>query len=182
MNGSLTPLTRRQARSVRWPLDLGQGALGGDLRRRERADLRRRRDAQRPRRRGIEPRVNRGDRLPGETEGATFLVPAGETIHGHRVVRADGGALFHPEPGTAAHADQVVGIALQSGDAPAPLLVRAHGQITEASWSWAPGVIWCGADGQLTQSPPASGWLLQVARVVSPTTITVDIDTPIFRS
>ncbi len=120
--------------------------------------------------------------LPGETEGATFLVPAGATIHGHRVVRAEGGSLYHPDPATAAHADQVIGIALQAGSAPAPVLVRAHGQITEASWSWAEGPIWCGADGQLTQTPPPTGWLLQVARVVSPTTITVDIDTPFFRS
>jgi hypothetical protein len=120
--------------------------------------------------------------LPGETEGATFLVPAGETIHGLRVVRAEGGALFHPDLLNDAHAGQCIGIALQSGDAPAPLLVRAHGQISEASWSWSPGVVWCGADGQLTQTPSASGWLLQVARVITPTTISVDIDDAVIRS
>ena len=118
---------------------------------------------------------------PGETEGATFIAVAGTTIHGHRAVRIDDDVIFHPDLATPSHAAAVVGIATQSGSLGAQILVRRGGQMTEGSWNWAPGFVWCGADGVLTQSPGATGWLLTVGRVVNPTTIDVDIDTPFLR-
>src|ERR1043165_2223602 len=46
--------------------------------------------------------------------GGTLTLPVGDTIHGLRAVRAADGQLFHPNVDTPAHADQVVGIAIQS--------------------------------------------------------------------
>lgn len=119
--------------------------------------------------------------IPGETEGATFTAPAGETIHGGRVVRLANGQVFHPSLANNDHASQVAGVAVNSATAGQNVLVRAAGQMTEGYWTWAPGAVWCGIDGQLTQSP-VTGWLLQVARVVDATTLSIDIETPIYRS
>lgn len=119
---------------------------------------------------------------PGETEGATFLASAGETIHGLRAVRIVNDELFHPDTSVTAHGPQTIGVALQSGPIGTPLLVRTGGLIEEASWNWAAGYVWCGVDGQLTQSPPSTGWLLQMGRVTNPTTIEVDVDLLVIRS
>lgn len=123
---------------------------------------------------------DKGD--PGDAgSGGLLVYPAGETIHGRRAVRVAGGLLFHPDTAVNAHATQVVGIATQSGSPSASVTVRTAGTITEASWAWSPGAVWCGADGVLTQSP-ATGWLLQIGRAIDATTIDVDVDTPFFRS
>ncbi len=123
---------------------------------------------------------DKGD--PGDAgSGGLLIYPAGETIHGLRAVRLAGGLLFHPDTAIVAHAGQVVGIATQSGAVAGSVIVRAAGTITEAAWSWSPGPVWVGSDGVLTQSP-AAGWLLQVGRAVSATTIDVDVDTPFIRS
>lgn len=118
---------------------------------------------------------------PGETEGATFVATAGETIHGQRAVRVVNDQIFHPDVTNSAHAQQVVGIAMQSGPSGTQLLVRTGGQMTEPSWNWAAGPVWCGVDGQLTQDTSFTGWLLPVGRATDATTIVVDIDTPISR-
>jgi len=118
---------------------------------------------------------------PGETEGATKNLVAGETIFGHRVVRVNGSAIYHPNISIDTHADQVVGIATQSGSTGNLVSVRTKGTLTEPSWTWAPGFVWCGSSGALTQSPSATGWLMVVGRVLSPTSIDVDIEPAIHR-
>jgi hypothetical protein len=118
---------------------------------------------------------------PGEAEGATFTAPAGSTVFGHRAVRLVDGAVFHPDTRDSAHAPAVCGIAQQSSAPGSPVLVRTAGTMTEPSWAWAPGYVWCGADGVLTQTPEPTGWLLAVGRAINPTTLVVDIDTPVMR-
>lgn len=118
---------------------------------------------------------------PGETEGATFLAEAATTIHGLRAVRIANGHISHPDIAVAAHADETIGIAMQSGVIGANLLVRTAGTIEEGGWNWAPGFVFCGADGVLTQTPGTSGWLLTVGRAINPTTLEVDLDTPFMR-
>lgn len=118
---------------------------------------------------------------PGETEGATKNLTAGETIFGHRVVRVNGSAVYHPNIAIDAHADQVVGIATQSGSTGNLVSVRTKGTLTEPSWTWSPGFVWCGSNGVLTQSPSATGWLMVVGRVLSPMSIDVDVEPAIHR-
>jgi hypothetical protein len=119
---------------------------------------------------------------PGETEGATFLAEPGETIHGRRMVRVVDGRIYHPSLAEAAHASQVIGLALQAGNGPEPLLVRTGGYHEEASWNWTPGRLWCDEAGVLTQTPPSTGWVLPVGRALTPTRIEIDIDTPLMRA
>lgn len=118
----------------------------------------------------------------GETEGATVSIPAGETIHGHRVVRTIDGALYEVDTSVRAHAAQVAGVSMQSAAPGAIAQVRTAGPVTDSGWAWAPGLVFCGPDGALTQSPSDTGWLLRVGRVLSPTSFIVDIDDPYLRS
>lgn len=118
---------------------------------------------------------------PGTSEGATFNAVAGETIFGGRAVRIENGLLYHPDTNVTAHADQVIGIAVQSGSVGSTLSVRSGGTFTEPSWTWGSGFIFCGNNGVLTQTPAATGWLMVVGHVVNPTSIDVDVDTAFHR-
>jgi hypothetical protein len=118
---------------------------------------------------------------PGETDGATFLAVAGETIHGGRVVRVDNGRLYHPDTRNVLHADQVIGIAVQSGSAGTELLVRTHGRMSEDYWGFHSGAVWCGDGGALVQTPP-DGWLVRVGRSPRPNELLVDVEPGIFRA
>lgn len=119
--------------------------------------------------------------MPGPPGSTSFEVPAGETIHSLRVVRVENGALYHPDVNNNDHAEQVVGISLQSGSPGDDVLVQFTDKVSEGSWNWSPGYVYCADDGVLTQSPAATGWLLAVARVIDPTTITIDVDTAFYR-
>lgn len=126
---------------------------------------------------------NIGPRGPkGEPGDGTITLPAGATIHGLRAVRASAGQLYHPDIADPAHAEQVAGIALQSGNAGTELLVRTGGTMTDSGWTWSPGAVWCDNAGVLTQTPPATGWLLKIGTALDAATLLVDIDNPFFRS
>jgi len=127
-------------------------------------------------------RVERGPQgPPGETAGATFTATAAEPIHGQRAVRVVAGLAYAPDTTTRAHATEVVGIATQSAALNDDVVVRTAGEMTEPSWIWQPGAVYCGTDGQLTQDTAFAGWLLPVGRAITPTTIVVDVDTPVVR-
>lgn len=127
--------------------------------------------------------VEKGPQGPaGETDGAVVNIPAGETIHGHRVVRTVAGALYEVDTSVPAHAAQVAGISMQAATPGTVVQVRTAGALTDSGWTLAPGLVFCGAGGALTQTPSETGWLLRVGRVLSPTSFLVDIDDPYLRT
>lgn len=106
----------------------------------------------------------------------------GAVIHGLRVVRSADGMIYPVDVAVAAHAEQVIGVATQSVTTIGQdVIVRTSGPLSDNAWDWQPGVVFCGADGALTQNPASAGWLLQVARVIDPKTIDIDIETAIYR-
>lgn len=109
-------------------------------------------------------------------------LPAGEAIHGRRVVFVEGGEAFHPSLLAESHATACVGISLNAASASEAVNVRQRGRIEDSGWSWTPGPIFCDEGGILTQTPPASGWSLIVGRSVSPTVVDVGLQLPIIRS
>lgn len=109
-------------------------------------------------------------------------LPAGESIHGRRVVFVEGGEAFHPSLLAESHATACAGISLNAASASETVNVRQRGRIEDSGWSWAPGPIFCDEGGILTQTPPASGWSLIVGRSVSPTVVDVGLQLPIIRS
>lgn len=122
----------------------------------------------------------RGER--GDGVGAEVTAPAAVDIHAGRAVRLVAGALSHPDLADAAHAEQIVGVAETAASAGASARVRAAGRTENPDWSWAAGPVYAGADGVLTQTPPAGAWLLVIGRPLSPTSLLVDIEPPIYRS
>lgn len=113
---------------------------------------------------------------------AKIELVAGETIHSLRAVMAIDGEAFHPDTSISQDSLQVVGVSLTAGETNDTVVVRPDGRITEGSWSWTPGPIYCGDEGVLTQSPSNTEWILQVGRAISPTTIEVAITLPILRN
>lgn len=118
-----------------------------------------------------------------EAAGAVtdFTATAGGTIHGGRVVRSDNGLIYAVDNTDDTHAAQVVGVALNAATSGNPVTVRAVGYMEDGTWTWANGVIYCGAAGQLTQTAPVTGWFLEVARVVNSTKIFIDLTPVIYR-
>lgn len=121
---------------------------------------------------------------PAGQAGSVVTVdqPAGSAIQGHFMVRSDGVNLWPVDTSIDTHATEIVGIALGAASAAGQSVsAQTNGPVTDSNWSWAPGVVFCGADGRLTQSPSSTGWLMQVGRVSSPTTVDIDIEMPIYR-
>lgn len=111
----------------------------------------------------------------------TVLVADG-ALSALRVVVAEDGAARYPDIDDTTDALRAIGITVNAADDAADVRVRTDGELVDASWAWTPGVVWCGADGVLTQSIPATGWLLEVGRVAAPDRIVIDLQTPYIRS
>lgn len=120
----------------------------------------------------------------GTGASETITATAGSVIQSRRVVRADSAGLIWPvDTSIDAHASQIVGVSVSSASvAGQAVIVQRFGIATEGLWAWQPGEVFSGPSGELTQSPSATGWLAQVARVLSATSIDIDIEPAIIRS
>lgn len=123
---------------------------------------------------GVAPEIRQGvARVPFE---------AATTIHGRRAVAVDSGTIYHPDLGTPADAVRVIGISLQAGSATDTVEVQTAGPITDASWTWSAGPVYVDDDGVLTQTAPATGWIVCIGTATAADTIDVRILLPILRS
>lgn len=106
-----------------------------------------------------------------------LLYPAAQIISGGRVLvysPADGGWIY-AIPASSVHAAAQLAVALAAATAGETLAARASGSLDDPAWSWpAPCTLWLGISGQLTATPPSSGYLRAVARAVSSTRIVID--------
>lgn len=123
------------------------------------------------------------DANTGVTEVAVARVSllASGAISALRAIVADDGTGRYPNTAIASDAGKVVGISVTAAADGEPFEVLTDGEWADASWSWTPGPVFCGADGVLTQTPP-SGWVLEVGRALSATRLTVDVKTPLVRA
>lgn len=110
----------------------------------------------------------------GAPGGATTTKTAAVALSGHRAVtpRADG-TVEYASNGDADHAGAALFLTTQAvamGDA---VTVQALGEITNGGWSWTPGPVWLGTNGQLTQTPPVYPAVFSrvVGAATSPTTV-----------
>lgn len=114
-----------------------------------------------------------------DTTGTTG--DAGATINGHRVVTRTVGLIYHADKDTIAHQSQVLGMSLNAGAITDNINIITMGYVIEPSWSWTPDIaLFLGTDGQMTETRPTTGFLLQVAQSISATEIWVDIKTAIY--
>jgi len=125
--------------------------------------------------------VVRGPRgQAGAPGGGSVIRRAGGNLSGHRCVKAvSGGAVNYPAiaaPGDAVLLEGITTGAAAAGD---DITVQIAGEMTEASWSWSLGPVFCGDAGVLTQAPPSSGWVRQIAVAVGPDTLLINLFPPI---
>lgn len=123
-----------------------------------------------------------GPRGPaGPAGGAAVTVTAATALGGHRLVVLDGtGAARHASKDDLNHLFRVFGLTLGAAAQGAAVDVQRAGLVTEPSWAWDIALpVYLGADGLLTQTPPASGFLLIVGCPVTTTTLCIDIGDPV---
>lgn len=117
--------------------------------------------------------------LGGGTVPAPVLsAPATVAISGHTVVRVIEGGLAIASSSDMGQFGAAVGISTGFAESGAPCSYVANGPLVEPSWSWAPGPVFLGADGALTQQEPAAGFLQQIGVSDLPTRLLVDIQPP----
>lgn len=90
---------------------------------------------------------------------------AGEVLGGHRIVRlnADGEAIY-ADCETVTDASVVLGMTVGAAEQGASVTIQTEGELVEPSWTWDPDLaIFLSTAGQLTQTPPATGFILCVA-------------------
>ena len=96
------------------------------------------------------------------------------------VILDNAGQFAYADSGTPSHAYRVAGILPYAVPQDAEGVAYRLGEISDAVWSWTRGSpIFLGTNGQLTQTPPATGILLVLAQPISPTVINLVQPVPI---
>ena len=118
------------------------------------------------------------DGLPG---GVVVKCTAGEALGGHRVVVLNEAAeAVYASNAVPEHLHKVLGLTTGAVIIGAAATVQTGGEMTEPTWAWTlDAPIFLGVDGLLTQTPPASGFLLVVAFPVTATKIFIKLREPL---
>lgn len=104
---------------------------------------------------------------------------AAQALSGHRAVyrRADG-LIDYADAATLSHGSVAIGVTSGAAASGSAVTVTMLGEMTEGSWTWtAPGLIFLGANGALTQvvpSAPGSEFLAVLGYAGSPTRMYVN--------
>jgi len=115
----------------------------------------------------------------GPVGGEAVARQAGETLSALRGVYELDGQVFALDYRDAAHVDLLLGITLTAAQAGEPINVQRLGALDDAGWSWAPGPVWLGVDGGLTQTPPADGFDVLLGTAVSSSRLLLNLQPPI---
>ena len=101
---------------------------------------------------------------------------AGETINGHRVVTRSLGVIYHADKDNLSHQTQILGMSLNAGLISTNINIITMGYVLEPSWSWTPDKpLFLDNNGSMTETPPTTGFLIQVAQSISATEVWIDI-------
>lgn len=116
--------------------------------------------------------------LPGD---AVLVTVGDEPLSGHSVVAVDSaGLLIKADCTNPAHRGAVLGLlggAYSPGD---QAEVQTAYPLDHAGWSWVPGPVFVGANGQLVQVLPVGAVFSQVvAHALSTTRVLVDVQPPV---
>jgi hypothetical protein len=96
------------------------------------------------------------------------------------VILDNAGQFAYADSGTPNHAYRVAGILPYAISQGTEGVAYRLGEISDAVWNWTRGSpIFLGTNGQLTQTPPATGILLVLAQPISPTVINLVQPVPI---
>ena len=117
--------------------------------------------------------------IPGPSGGSAMQRTAGQPLSALRAVYELDGQVFYLDYRDTDHIDLLLGITLTAAELAAPVNIQRSGALDDSGWSWAPGPVWLGADGALTQTPPAAGYDVLIGAAVSATRITLNLTDPI---
>jgi hypothetical protein len=113
---------------------------------------------------------------------AVNVSTAGEVLPSpYKVVYSDNsGTVSIADSSDINHMNRVMGIALNAAGGAGIAMVQRRGKLTEATWSWTLGrSIFFDANGDLTQTPPTSGFWMILGRPITSTQIEVNLETPV---
>ena len=112
----------------------------------------------------------------GPSGGAAFERMSAGALSALVVVWEDAAGVVRPmDYRDEDHIDLLAGITLTATSSAGPVNVQRSGPLDDSAWNWTPGRVWLGANGALTQTPPADGFDVLVGYVVSPTRIYLDM-------
>jgi hypothetical protein len=108
---------------------------------------------------------------------------AAATLNGHRAVAIQpDGRLIHADNLNPDHRDATLGIIASATPIDGEAIIYTFGSLTEPSWQWLPQrLLFLGANGQITQTPPTTGFLLVLGKAVTPTEILIQLQPTIQR-
>lgn len=119
---------------------------------------------------------------PVGPSGGAALVRVGATpLSGHTVVAVDAaGELIYADSTNPAHSGAVLGLLANAYDAGEDAAVQTSFVLEHIGWNWAHGFVFVGAGGQPTQALPMGAAFSQsIGKVLSPTSILVDLQPPV---
>lgn len=123
---------------------------------------------------------DRGD--PGPAGGETLVTVGASPLSGHTIVAVDAaGELIYADSTILSHGGTVLGFLANAYSAGEDASVQTGFVLEHSGWNWSAGFILVGAGGAPVQSLPIGAKFSQsVGKVLSPTSILVDIQPPIF--
>lgn len=114
----------------------------------------------------------------GSTHNHLISVVASVAIGGHRVITMSGEYADCSNP---AHGSAIAGVSLQAVSAGQLLGAQYLGELEELSWNWIIGQpVYLGTLGQLTQTPPATGIIVEIGRPITATRLLIDIQPTLY--
>ena len=112
------------------------------------------------------------------TDTSTAIQPylAGATLSALKAVYADvSGDVLAADSSNLATSN-VVGVTKTSASIGASIDVVTYGALNDALWSWTVGqLVYVGAAGALTQTPPTTGYVCQVGIAVKTTQVNINL-------
>jgi len=114
---------------------------------------------------------------PGPSaDGSTLTFLVDEPMSGHRCVRMDGDVLRTVSVDQLDHADTCFALTVGGGIAGTYVEVQSGGVVQELGWSWRPGPVFVGLDGELTQTLVRGAFEQRVGTAVGPTRMLLGIE------
>lgn len=104
---------------------------------------------------------------------------AGQTISANRVLYDRAGLVYPLGQADAENIYAILGLSVSAGQSGAQISVQRSGTVTDSGWSWAYGRVYLGSNGQLTQTPPSSGFSVLIGFAATATSINLSINDPI---
>lgn len=100
---------------------------------------------------------------------------AARDLSAHRVIILTNTGADYPAINSLEHGDAILGLTRASAVSGASVAYQFEGKITDPSWNWTVGPLFCGDNGVLTQSVPSGKWLRQMGEAVGTQTIQLNL-------